>query len=83
MLIMSREYSYYPEGNLEIHTGNKTEKVIKNIEINESLDEKSRVDINQLLNKVRVENKKKKKENLVFFGLISSVILITGFIVSL
>ena len=42
-----------------------------------------RVDINVLLSKVREEKKKQSKENLVFFGLISSVIIITGIIASL
>ena len=42
-----------------------------------------RVDINQLMSKVRQGEKKQKKENLVFFGLIASVIVITGIIASL
>ena len=42
-----------------------------------------RVDINNLMAKVREEERKQKKENLVFFGLISSVIVITGIIASL
>ena len=42
-----------------------------------------RVDINTLMTKVRQEEKKQKKENLVFFGLISSVVVITGIIASL
>ena len=42
-----------------------------------------RVDINRLMSKVREEEKKQKKENLVFFGLISSVIIISGIIASL
>ena len=42
-----------------------------------------RVDINDLLLKVREEKKKEKKENIVFFGLISSVVVITGIIASL
>ena len=41
-----------------------------------------KVDINILLEKVRAEKKKEKKENLIFLGLISSVILITAFIAS-
>ena len=43
---------------------------------------KRKVDINVLLNKVRVEEKKEKFENTVFFGLIAAVILVTGVIVS-
>ena len=42
-----------------------------------------RVDINNLLSRVRDDEKKQKKENLVFFGLIASVIVITGIIASL
>ena len=39
-----------------------------------------KVDINVLLDKVRAEKKKEKKENIIFLSLISSVILITGII---
>ena len=42
-----------------------------------------RVDINVLLSKVRDDEKKQKKENLVFFSLVASVIVITGIIASL
>ena len=42
-----------------------------------------RVDINNLMYRIREEERKQKKENLVFFGLISSVIAITGIIASL
>ena len=42
-----------------------------------------RVDIKTLMNKVRQQEKKQKKENLVFFGLISSVVVVTGIIASL
>ena len=42
-----------------------------------------RVDINHLMSKVREEKKKQKKENIVFFGLVSSVVVITGLIASL
>ena len=42
-----------------------------------------RVDINILMLKVREEKKKQKKENLVFLGLVSSVVVITGIIASL
>ena len=44
---------------------------------------KRKVDINVLLNKVRLEEKKEKFESIVFFSLIASVVLITGLIVSL
>ena len=42
-----------------------------------------RVDINDLLSRVRDDEKKQRKENLVFFGLVASVIVITGVIASL
>lgn len=42
-----------------------------------------RVDINHLMLKVREEEKKAKKENLVFFGLLGSVIFVAGIILSL
>ena len=42
-----------------------------------------RVDINVLMAKVRNEKKKQNKENLVFFGLISSVVIVVGIIASL
>ena len=41
-----------------------------------------RADINNLMSKVREEERKQKKENLVFFSLIASVIIITGIIAS-
>tara|TARA_B100001123_G_C15160193_1_gene967151 strand:- start:292 stop:501 length:210 start_codon:yes stop_codon:yes gene_type:complete len=54
------------------------------MKINESRSEKSgRVNINNLLSKVRADHKKQKKENLVFVGLIGSIVVITGIIASL
>ena len=42
-----------------------------------------RVNINNLMSKVRADHKKQKKENLVFVGLIGSIVVITGIIASL
>ena len=42
-----------------------------------------RVNINNLMSKVREDHKKKKKENLVFISLIGSIVVITGIIASL
>ena len=42
-----------------------------------------KVDINILLNRVRHEKKRERKENLLFLGLIGSVIIVTGIIASL
>ena len=41
-----------------------------------------RVDINNLLSKVREEKNKEKKENLIFLGLICGVVAVTGIIAS-
>ena len=41
-----------------------------------------RVDINNLLSKVREEKNKEKKENLIFVGLICGVVAVTGVIAS-
>ena len=43
----------------------------------------NKVDINILLNKVRKEKKKEKLEGYIFLGLISSIILVGGIIISL
>ena len=51
--------------------------------ISNSNSSNRRVDINDLLSRVRDNEKKQKKENLVFFGLVASVIVITGVIASL
>tara|TARA_B100000287_G_C20668522_1_gene792615 strand:- start:3593 stop:3790 length:198 start_codon:yes stop_codon:yes gene_type:complete len=57
-------------------TGNNDSK-------NGKTDIKPKVDINILLNKVRAEKKKEKNENIIFFALISLLIVTTGIIVSL
>ena len=45
--------------------------------------ETHKVDINILMDRVREEKKKEKKENLIFLSLIGSAILLTGVIASL
>ena len=47
------------------------------------INQQQKVDINILLNRVRHEKKRERKENLLFLGLISSVIVVTGIIASL
>jgi hypothetical protein len=44
------------------------------------LSPKSKVDINKLLNRVKIEKKKKRKENLVIIGLVGCAITIIGII---
>ncbi len=47
------------------------------------LPQKKRVDINVLLSKVRLAQKKEKIESTIFFGLVAAVIVVTGVIVSI
>ena len=64
------------------HTVEDTKNV--GMKVDESQTKSSaRVNINNLMSKVRADHKKQKKENLVFFGLIGSVVIITGIIASL
>ena len=51
--------------------------------INNGNSSNRRVDINDLLSRARDDEKKQKKENLVFFGLVASIVVITGIIASL
>ena len=51
--------------------------------VNNVSDRTNRVDINDLMSRVRDDEKKQKKENIVFFSLIASVIVITAIIASL
>ena len=44
---------------------------------------KNRVDINDLLNKVRLAQKKERIESTIFFGVVAAVIVVTGLIVSI
>ena len=65
---------------------NHSVEVLNNarMKVNEFRTKKSgRVNINNLMSKVREDHKKQKKENLVFVGLIGSVVVITGIIASL
>ena len=43
----------------------------------------NKVDINILLNRIRTDQKKEKFENILFVGLISFLVVVTGVIVSL
>ena len=48
-----------------------------------NLKNKKRVNINDLLNRVRMTQKKEKRESTIFFSLVAVVIVITGVIVSI
>ena len=64
--------------NHSLGTPNKLE-----MKINESQNGKSRrVNIDNLMSKVRANQKKQRKENLVFVGLIGSIVVISGIIAS-
>jgi len=43
----------------------------------------SRVNINDLLSKLKHEEKKEKKENYIFLGIICAVVTVTGVVASL
>jgi len=61
-----------------------TAKVINSTYKTQSIKSKtSKVNINNLLSKVRKENNKEKKENYIFLGLICAVVAVTGIIASL
>ena len=55
---------------------------VKYAKENRVANKSPKVDINILMDRVRAEKKKEKKENLIFLSLIASVILITGVIAS-
>ena len=57
---------------------NRTQPAIK-----KTSRKSQKVNINILLNKVRVANKKEKVENAIFFGLVAMAVVVTGIIVSL
>ena len=61
-----------------------TAKVINSTHKTRSIKSKtSKVNINNLLSKVRKENNKEKKGNYIFLGIIFTVVAVTGIIASL
>ena len=52
------------------------------VQLSKNSNTASRVNINDLLSKVKQEEKKEKKDNYIFLGLICAVIAITGIIAS-
>ena len=61
-----------------------TEHLTENFNDEAKLQRKqnSKVDINILMDKVREEKKREKKENLIFISIIASAVLVTGAIAS-
>ena len=69
-------------GDEAAHESNRT--LNRNLHLNNKYNSfHSKVDINDLLSRVRDDEKKQKKENLVFFGLVAAVVTVTGIIASL
>ena len=56
---------------------------ISKVQLSKKSNTASRVNINDLLLKVKQEQEKEKKENYIFLGLICAVIAVTGVIASL
>jgi len=71
---MSSEYSI----NKEASTLDQAPNYVIN-----NHDKASRVNINDLLFKVRKKEQKKRKENLILFSLFGSIVVISGIIASL
>ncbi len=59
----------------------KDSVTLKNLEEKEKIFN-GRVDINELLSRVRKEREKESKTNIVFFGLFASLVLIVGILLS-
>ena len=59
----------------------KDSVTLKNIEEKEKIFN-GRVDINELLARVRKEREKESKTNIVFFGLFASLMLVIGILLS-
>jgi len=68
----------YIDSGINIKTSNFNRTRVRNAK-----SPNRRVDINDLLFRAREDERKQKKENLVFFGVIASIIAITGIIASL
>ena len=61
----------------------ETQKLEGELHSLKNSSKEKRVDINVLLNKVRLAQKKEKIESRIFFSLVAVVIVITGIIVSI
>jgi len=66
----------------QILTESTQDTTLEFVRENKVETQSAKVDINILMDRVRAEKKKEKKENLIFLSLIGSVILITGVIAS-
>ena len=64
-------------------TNNSVETQNYDGELHSLKNQKKRVDINTLLNKVRENQKKEKLESTIFFSLVAAIIVVTGIIISI
>ena len=81
-LILNKDFLENPNRLvLNITMSGETSSYDQQVELKKTPNIK--VDINDLLSRVRDEKKKERKENLLFLGLIGTVIVITGIIASL
>ena len=55
---------------------------IRRVENSSSLLQKKKVDINILLNRVRIDKKREKLESTIFISLISLAVIISGIVIS-
>ena len=53
------------------------------VQLSKNSNTASRVNINDLLSKLKHEEKKEKKENYIFLGIICAAVTVTGIIASL
>ena len=74
-LIMPKNYLH--NFNISKTTVNNDELVKQNYKKNPIS-----VDINKLLNRVKLEEKNKRKQKLIYFGIVSAVIALMGIFIS-
>ena len=74
-LIMSKNY---------LHNYNISKTTVSNDELLKNNYKKNpiSVDINKLLNRVKLEEKNKRKQKLIYFGIVSAVIALMGIFIS-
>ena len=75
-LVMSKNY---------LHNYNISKTSVSNDELVKNNYKKNpvNVDINKLLNRVKLEEKNKKKQKLIYFGVISAGVALMGIFISL
>ena len=74
-LVMSKKY---------LHNYNISKTSVGNDELVKNNYKKNpiNVDINKLLNRVKLEEKNKRKQKLIYFGIVSAVIALMGIFIS-